>query len=297
MTKILITGSNGLVAQKIYGEARKDPDLSLILTSRSGPLFDHGDHVFEQFDVSDFDRAEKLISNYRPGVVIHTAALSQADYCEQNPGESARINFRSVQNLVYLSQLYPFHLIFLSSDFVFPGDRGHYCETDIPVPLSVYGHHKFNAEKCILHNSPFHAVVRTSLVYGWLPRMSRPNLFIHARNSLKNASPLNIVSDQFRSPTLAEDLARGIIEIVRQKKTGIYHLAGKDFISVYDFVIHIARHYGYDESLVKPVLTHELNEPAKRPQVTGLTIEKAKKDFGYMPVSLDEGIRYAASQA
>ncbi len=182
MIKILITGSNGLVAQKFFSQARKDPGISLILTSRSEPLFDYGNGCFELFDVTDFDRAKKLISGYRPDVVIHTAALSQVDYCELNPGESARINFQSVENLAYLSRLFPFHLVFISSDFVFSGERGHYRETDFPMPLSTYGHDKFKAEKCILHNCPVHTIIRTSLVYGYLPRMARSNLLVFGRN-------------------------------------------------------------------------------------------------------------------
>ncbi len=99
MMKILITGSNGLIGQKIFQQAREDKDLSVILTSRSRPLFDFGDCPFEHFDVTDFERAKALVKKYRPDAVIHTAALSQVDYCEQNPAESDTVNFQSVKNL------------------------------------------------------------------------------------------------------------------------------------------------------------------------------------------------------
>jgi dTDP-4-dehydrorhamnose reductase len=229
-------------------------------------------------------------------VVVHTAAVSQVDYCEQNPAESDAVNFESVKNLAYLSQCRNFRLVFLSSDFVFYGDRGHYNETDIPLPLSRYGQQKFNSEKYLMHNCRQHSIVRTSLVYGYLHRMSRSNIILMIKDRLEQKQGLRIVNDQFRSPTLAEDLASGILEIIRQNRTGIYHLSGRNFLSVYDFAKIVATSFGLDSDLISPVSTQSLNEAARRPSLTGLVIDKARKDLGYLPVTVEEGIKIVADQ-
>ncbi len=296
MTKILLTGSNGLVGQKLYHLARTIPAYSLLPTFRSEPLFDTRDGAWEQLDVSDHQRVHRLIADYQPDVVVHLAALSQPDQCEMNHAESEKINYHSVKNLAWLSEKYHFHLVFLSSDFVFAGDRGHYSETDIPLPVCAYGHHKFNAEKHLMNSCRSHTIIRTSLVYGYSPQLVRSNLFTKVAGSLSISQPLQIVTDQFRSPTLAEDLANGILSCITRVRKGIYHLAGKDFLSVYDFAVRIARHLGYDTSLIQPVKTERLNEPARRPPVTGLDISKARKDLDYNPGSLQEGIRIVAEQ-
>ncbi len=296
MIKVLITGSNGLVGQKIFQFASDEKGFSMVLTARTELLFDHGSCPFEYFDVTSFEQARDLITRYRPDVVVHTAALSQVDYCETHPEEAERTNYHSVKNLVYLSQCLPFHLVFLSSDFVFRGDRGHYSETDIPFPLTLYGQNKFNAEKYIMNHCPVHTIIRTSLVYGYLPRLSRSNLFVLVKEKLEKNQPLRIVSDQFRTPTLAEDLSAGILNVIKHKRTGIYHLAGKDFLSVYDFSLRIARYFGYDENLITPVSTSTLKEAAQRPAITGLVIDKAGIDLGYHPLGLDDGIRLVAGQ-
>ena len=173
MIKILITGSNGLVGQKLIHLAQAMPDFSILSTSRSAPLFDPGVIPFVQLDISDHLRVDKFIREYQPDVVIHSAALSQPDLCELNPSESEKINYLSVENLAWLSAKYHFHLVFLSSDFVFAGDRGHYAETDIPLPGCIYGHHKFNAEKHLRNTCQSYTIIRTSLVYGYAPQLPR----------------------------------------------------------------------------------------------------------------------------
>ncbi len=125
---------------------------------------------------------------------------------------------------------------------------------------------------------------------------ARPNIVVFASDKLRQSQPLHMVSDQFRSPTLAEDLARGVLRSVKDRKTGIFHLSGKNVLSVYDFTLHVARQFGYDESLVTPVKTSDLHEPARRPARTGLVIDKARAELGYVPVSVEEGVRIVASQ-
>jgi dTDP-4-dehydrorhamnose reductase len=184
-----------------------------------------------------------------------------------------------------------FHLVHLSTDFIFDGTKSMYTETDEANPLSYYGWSKLEAEKMVIENAKSWSILRTILVYGQVADMSRSNIILWTYNTLKEQKSAKVVYDQFRTPTLAEDLAMGCFLAADQKAQGIFNIAGKDYVSIIELVEKVANMYHFSTENIEKVSSDTLDQPAKRPPITGLNIQKAQEILGYEPHSLEEGIK------
>jgi dTDP-4-dehydrorhamnose reductase len=206
------------------------------------------------------------------------------------------LNVTAVVHLIKAAEKFNSHFIHLSTDFIFDGEAGPYKESDEPNPLSYYGESKLAAEKLLEASNCKWAVARTIIVYGIVEDMSRSNIVLWAKGALEKRQKITIVNDQFRSPTLAEDLAKGCILIADKQAQGVYNLSGKDTMSIVELVRRVARYYHLDESYIEEITTASLNQAAKRPPKTGFVLDKAIKDLGYNPVSFEEGIKFLEMQ-
>lgn len=300
MRSVLITGSNGLLGQKLVHALLKRSDIRIIATSMGdNRMIKKDGYVYESLDITDKAEVEFVFKKYSPGVVINTAAMTNVDACENKREECWKLNVTAVQNIVdVIADKYPStHLIHLSTDFIFDGAKGsEYIETDIPNPLSYYALSKFDSEKVLQKSTIKWAIARTIIVFGIVDNMSRSNIVLWAKDALTKGQKINVVDDQFRSPTLAEDLADGCILIADKGATGIYHLSGKETLSILELVYKVADFWKLDKSLVTPSKSNTLNQPAKRPPYTGFIIDKAKKDLGYNPHSFLEGLAILDTQ-
>jgi dTDP-4-dehydrorhamnose reductase len=169
-------------------------------------------------------------------------------------------------------------------------------ETEKPNPLSYYGRSKHIAEMIVMENSVSWAIARTVLVYGIVQDMSRSNIVLWAKNNLEQGKSLNVVGDQFRTPTLAEDLAKGCALIAEKKAKGIYNISGKDYMSVFDLVYRVADFWKLDKSLLNISSSEGIKQPAKRPPITGFILDKAIKELNYQPHSFEEGLKIMDEQ-
>jgi dTDP-4-dehydrorhamnose reductase len=225
--------------------------------------------------------------------------MTNVDACETKKEEAWFLNVTAVENIVTaIESLNPStHLIHLSTDFIFDGEKGSaYVETDAPNPLSYYALTKLEAEKVIEKSTVKWAIARTIIVFGIVDSMSRSNIVLWAKDALTKGQKINVVDDQFRSPTLAEDLADGCILIADKGATGIFNLAGPATFSVLELVYKVADFWKLDKSLVSPSKSTTLNQPAKRPPRTGLIIDKARKELGYNPRSFEDGLKVLDEQ-
>lgn len=300
MKKILITGSNGLLGQKLVYALVKRKDVQVIATAL-GPnrLLKQEGYTYESLDITDKEQVNTIVSKYQPNVIINTAAMTNVDACETKKEEAWLLNVTAVENIVTaIESLNPStHLIHLSTDFIFDGEKGSaYVETDAPNPLSYYALTKLEAEKVIEKSTVKWAIARTIIVFGIVDSMSRSNIVLWAKDALTKGQKINVVDDQFRSPTLAEDLADGCILIADKGATGIFNLAGPATFSVLELVYKVADFWKLDKSLVSPSKSTTLNQPAKRPPRTGLIIDKARKELGYNPRSFEEGLKVLDEQ-
>lgn len=291
ITKVLVTGSNGLLGQKLTDLLTEQPNWELLATgvgvnrhpAREG-------YRYETLDITDTAAMQALLESELPDVVIHTAAMTTVDDCEFKHDECVALNVTAVEHLAKLSKKMGFHLVHVSTDFIFDGTKPMYSEQDEANPLSYYGWSKLEGEKKVLENANSYSIIRTVLVYGRVADMSRTNIVLWAYNTLKQQKTANVVTDQYRTPTLAEDLAMGCFLAADQRAQGVFNIAGKDYMGIMELVERVAKFYGYSMDCIKGVDSNTLNQPAKRPPITGLDIGKAQRILGYAPHSFEEGL-------
>jgi dTDP-4-dehydrorhamnose reductase len=295
--KILITGANGLLGQKLIEALVLNPDVHLIATARgeNRNSIKSGYEYFE-LDVTSLHQVSSILEITRPDVIIHTAAMTNVDACELDQSACYKHNVEAVKNLANISSQFNIHLIHLSTDFIFDGQQGPYDEEATPNPLSYYGKCKWEAEQIVMNLSTPWAIIRTILVFGVIDRGSRSNVVLWVKNSLEQGKEIFVVNDQFRTPTLAEDLSQGCILAAMKGAIGIYNIAGPELMSIYDLALRVAHYFQLDSTLIHPADSSSINQPAKRPPRTGLIIEKAKQELGYKPHLLDESLALIQQQ-
>ncbi|HTA61798.1 MAG TPA: SDR family oxidoreductase [Bacteroidia bacterium] len=302
--KILITGSNGLLGQKLVYKLRNQAGISLIATARGeNRLMKTDGYLYDEIDITNQKQVHEVLTKHMPDAVIHTAAMTNVDACETDKDGAVAMNTSAVryivdalQDLQQKNSTYKPQLVHLSTDFIFDGTHGPLDEQEKPNPLSFYAETKLEAEKIVQSSKLHWAIARTVLVYGIVDNMSRSNIVLWAKQNLEQGKKINVVDDQFRSPTLAEDLADGCILLVQKKAQGIYNISGKDFMSILQLVHQVADYYGLDKSLINPSKSADIKQPAKRPPITGFIIDKAINDLGYNPHSFVEGIKLMDEQ-
>lgn len=297
LKKILLTGSNGLLGQKIIDKLRYHTEYELIASSKGENRYPkEGGYIYENLDITNPLEVERIIAKYEPYAVINTAAMTNVDQCESDKENCDLLNIKAVEYLIKSCTKYKVYLTHLSTDFVFDGEAGPYKEDDEANPLSYYGRTKWEAEKLIMHSTLDYSILRTIIVYGVAAKMSRSNIVLWAKSALEKGDNIKVVNDQFRMPTLAEDLANACILAIDKRAKGIYHISGKDYMSVIEMVKRIAKFYNLDESLIQETDSSTLNQAAKRPAKTGFVLDKAIKELGYAPHSFEEGLAVVAKQ-
>lgn len=302
--KILVTGSNGLLGQKLVYKLRNQSGINCIATARGeNRLIQKDGYIYSEMDITNEKQVKEVLTKHLPDAIIHTAAMTNVDACETEKEACVAMNINAVRYIVDgLEELqqknkdYKPQLVHLSTDFIFDGTHGPLDENEKPNPLSYYAWSKLEGEKIVQSSKLHWAIARTVLVYGIVDNMSRSNIVLWAKQNLEQGKTINVVDDQFRTPTLAEDLADGCILLVKKKAQGVYNISGKDFLSILELVHQVADYYGLDKSLIKPSKSADIKQPAKRPPVTGFIIVKAVKDLGYNPHSFLEGIKLMDEQ-
>lgn len=295
--RILVTGSNGLLGQKIISESSGFEDVEIIATARGANRLPAGDYKYESLDITDKGQATKILEQHRPDVVINTAAMTNVDQSENEKEACWELNVTAVEYLVEVCNQINAHLIHLSTDFIFDGSHGPLKEDEQPNPVNYYGETKLASEQVVQSKANSWAIVRTVLVYGIAQGMSRSNIILWVKESLEAGKKINVVNDQWRTPTLAEDLAIGCLLVAQQKANGVYHISGKDMLTPYEMAIKTADFFKLNKSLINETDGSKFQQTAKRPPKTGFIIDKARRDLGYEPRSFEEGIKILQKQS
>ena len=296
MKKLLITGANGLLGQKLITQLEGNKHWDVLATSRGENRLPNSSITYKSLDIEDRQQVYETVAAFKPDVILHTAAMTHVDQCEQNQADCWRANVEAVQHLIAAAEQTGAFLLHVSTDFIFDGKEGPYTEKAHPAPLNYYGESKLEAEKLVQRARAPWAIARTVLVYGITNSLSRSNIILWVKNSLEEGKPIKVVDDQWRTPTLAEDLADGCLRIAQQKAEGIWNISGKDFLTPYDMALKTADFFGLDKSLITRADSSTFTQPAKRPPRTGFIIEKAEQRLGYKPHSFEEGIAIVAQQ-
>jgi len=294
MKKILVTGANGLLGQKlvkylskhhhIMGTGREDHFVAPELDVEYRPL-----------DITNARECRDLIYNYRPDIIINAASYTNVDGCELNKAECWAVNVKGVENLAFAARRDMAMVIHISTDYVFDGANGPYTEDDKPNPISYYGKAKLASENVVrMEGVPF-AIARTSVLFG-SGKQVKNNFFLWVYRNLKENKTIRVVTDQYNTPTLVEDLAIGIHLLIEKSRFGLFHLSGSEFLNRYEFAMRIARTFDFDTDLIQPIPTSVLQQPASRPPKAGLRAEKARNELGFNPHSIKDACRYLKSQ-
>lgn len=297
MKTILITGSNGLLGQKLVELLLQQPTIKVIATARGEnrlPFTDGYDYY--SMDITNREEVTSVVEKTLPDAIIHGAAMTNVDQCESEKEACWSQNVTAVQHIVDVCRKHDIFLCHVSTDFIFDGTAGPYTEEGEANPLSFYGWSKYAAEKLVQHSGIRWAIARTVLVYGIAYDMSRSNIILWVKKSLEEGKNIKVVTDQWRTPTLAEDLAMGCYLIANQEAESIFNISGKDLLTPYEMAMMTADYFELDKSLIAQADSSNFSQPAKRPARTGFILDKARTILGYEPRSFNDGIAILAGQ-
>lgn len=291
--KILIIGANGFTGRRILNDLARNENYLVTGCSLHDDIAPaSGNYHFIRTDICQVEEQDSLFHKVAPDVVINTSALSVPDYCETHHKEADNINIIAVERLASHCEASGARFIHLSTDFVFGGDTDRlYVEEDTPNPINYYGITKLKGEKRVAELCTNYAIARVVVVYGAALPGQHGNIVQLVVNRLRNNEEIRVVSDQWRTPTYVGDVSQGIEKLIEHPNSGIYHICGADCLSISDIAYRVADIVNLDSSLIIPVTTKQIGESTPRPQFSGLSIEKARKELGYHPHTLEEGIK------
>ncbi|HZI54399.1 MAG TPA: SDR family oxidoreductase [Chitinophagaceae bacterium] len=289
---VLITGANGFLGYYLIQELLAK-DFEIIATGKGNcrlPFYNNNKFFYAEMDFTDPFAVHDVFEKYRPEIVVHGGAISKPDECELNQWQAYVVNVEgTVTTLLNAAELNSF-FIFVSTDFIFDGEKGMYNEMDTPNPVNYYGKTKLEAEEAVKEYEHDWAIVRTVMVYG-KPILSRSNILSIVKEKLEKGEMYNVLDDQVRTPTYVEDLASAIVQVIEKRAKGVYHISGKDVMTPFQMACMTADYLGLDKKLINRVTAADFSQPAKRPILTGFDISKAKSELGFEPISFEEGLR------
>jgi len=284
-SRILIFGSNGMLGQRLT-EYLSSHKVELLASSFED--FSYNKEVdYTQCDITDRNKTKKLIFEFCPDFIINAAAYTNVDKSETERETAWKVNVKAVEYMAESARILDSHIIHISSDYIFDGENGPYLENASPNPIGYYGRTKLASENVLKLYAVKNTIIRTNVLYG-PTHFGRPDFVKWVIDSLKNKTQIRIVTDQINNPTFIDDLVKAIVRILEISKEGTFNIGGQEFLSRFDFTLRIADYFNLDKSLIIPILTKDLNQPARRPLKSGLITIKAQSELGYRPHSIEE---------
>jgi len=289
--KLLITGASGLYGSKLASRAiEKDFE---VYSSDVQELSVYG--TFVKLDVSNKELVNEVFKRVKPDVVVHAASLTDVDKCELNQDLAWKINVEGTKNIVEAAKNIDSSLIYISTDYVFNGEKGNYRESDEPAPINFYGLTKLKAEEVVKTQAEYF-IARPSVIYGSTPAAGKVNFVLWLIETLRKREHVNIITDQWVTPTLNTNLAEMTLEVIERRLTGTYHLCGATRVSRFEFAQLVADVFGLDKSLIDSALSSQFKWPAKRPMDSSLDTSKAQQTLQNKPLKIDDALKQLKSE-
>ena len=293
LKRILITGANGLLGQELVQQLASNNYCDVLATGLDTHSRQIADVSFSYtpMDICNAEDSRHLIEDFAPDWVINCAALTQVDRCQKEQEHCWHINVQGVENLARACHAIGARLIQISTDFIFDGALNLYQETARPNPINFYGRSKLAGENAARKvGIDKWAIVRTSVIYGAGVNLTRKDFVGWVRHNLEASRSINVFTDQWRTPTYSYDLAKGIDQLIRLKKSGVYNISGRDYMSMYTFAQAIADVFCLDQSLIRSATQATFKQDAPRPSQSGLLTLKAETEIGYYPLNIREAL-------
>jgi dTDP-4-dehydrorhamnose reductase len=283
--KLLITGASGLLGSRLAELAIRENHEVYSAYSQHQPTY--GTPI--QLDISDKNHVEKAFKKIEPEAVVHTAALTDVDKCELEKELAWKINVEGTNHIATASACMNSHLTYVSTDYVFDGEKGCYREENQANPISHYGYTKLKGEEIIKEHATKWCITRPSVLYGWLSH--KQNFATWLINNLNQKKEVKILKDQYISPTLNTNLAEMLLEIAERNMTGTLHTAGATRVSRHEFALKLAEVFNLNIDLVKPAKMNEMPWRAKRPRDSSLNVSKALTLLNQKPLKLEQALK------
>ena len=284
--KLLITGASGLLGHKI---------VQLAVEKGHEAHSTYREHATKsgnpvKLDLTDKNQVSETILKLKPEAIVHTAAYTDVEGCEINQDLAWKVNAEATRHLAEASASIRSHLTYVSTDYVFDGEKGLYSEEDQPNPVSYYGYTKLKGEEFVKKHAYTWSIARTSVIYGW-NQTQKLNFATWIINNLKQGKEIKVLIDQHVSPTLNTNLAEMLLEIAEKKMTGTLHTAGASRVSRHEFALKLAEVFGLSNGVIRPSRTDEMLWKAKRPRDSSLNISKADVLLNAKPMELNQALK------
>ena len=271
--KVLVTGGTGLLGYWVVSTFKSRGFEVYATYHEKKPSQTNVGWV--RLDLEDLESVNNVIKEVKPDVIIHSAAYTDVDGCEVNKEKAFRINYLGTEALAKVSSGIEL-FIYVSTDYVFDGEKGLYSEDDIPTPINYYGLTKLLGEVVVRTLLPRNScIIRVSGLYGYSPAGKRGFGLIALEKLIKRET-VEAFIDQWLSPTYVKPLAEIIVKIIEKKFSGTLHVAGER-LSRYEFATLLADVLGVERSLVKPKPIETAKLIARRPRDSSLNISKARE--------------------
>ena len=281
--KFLVTGSAGLIGRQVVKDLSKTHEV-FSCYNKSEP--EHGSII--KMDLLNHEMISNVMSEKKPDVVVHLAAMTAVDLCESDQDNALKINSQATEILAKECSKINAFIVYVSTDYVFDGNTGMYEENDTTNPLGFYGKSKLDGEKMVQNFSSDWCIARTSTPFGLHP--TRKSFPVWVIENLKKQKQIDVLSDQFTSPTYVPNLSKMLIEISERHLGGIFHVAGATKISRYEMARMISDKLNLDEKLLRDVSINELKWEAQRPKDSSLNISKADSVLNEKPQEINESL-------
>ena len=283
--RILITGAGGLLGSAVASAASNGNEVYAAFNQHPPAS---GTPV--KLDLLDRSEIAAAVEKTRPEAVVHAAALTDVDRCERERELAEKVNHEATAVLSESARRAGAHFLYVSTDYVFDGDRGSYKEEDKVNPISFYGSTKLRGEQSAEASGAEFCIARASVIYGARQAAGKVNFALWLIESLRKGERVKVLKDQYVSPTLNLSFARMIMEVLERRETGTFHMAGASRVSRYDFAVALADGFGLDSSLVEPVNMDEMKWVAKRPRDSSLDVSKAASLLSEKPLLLQDAL-------
>lgn len=273
--KILITGANGQLGRSLSSLLKDHfnilgADLNLTGTEKNlAPII--------EMDVTSFESVKHNIDEYNPDIIINTAAYTNVDQSEVQKDLAWSVNVHGLENIIK-SVSASTKIIHISSDYVFDGKNGPYTEDDKTYPISYYGKTKLAGENALRGSRRQFLILRPNVLYQSTTH-DQASFFAWVYTSLNQNKRINVVTDQTSNPTWVIPFSQVILKCIVLNSEGIYHYGSDDNINRFEFACMIARTFDFDETLINPILTEDLNQLAPRPKHSGLCTDKIQSEL------------------
>ncbi len=284
--KLLVLGGSGLIGNALLKNSKNEFDI--LTTFYENPISIKNVRSFQYSFPNDLNNLRDLLEKEKPDVLVNTMGYSNIDFCELNKSDTEMLHVEVTEKICKICENIGTKQIFLSSDYVFDGEKGNYSETDVPNPVNYYGLSKLKAEQLILKN-PINTIIRTSVIYDW---DYRARFFNSVIKNLQNNQEINATTDVYNSVTFLDNLVESIFKVIKLNQNGIFHVVDSTCVNRFEFAEMIAKIFRLDKNLIKTVsVQDEPKNIAKRPKNACLDNSKAKKELGLGFNTIEEGVR------